>query len=171
MAFTASLRATWVRRLLDPAPQPWKRIVWFMLHLHGGSLGQGEAMPVAAISYRGLPGVTDMPSFMVDAFKARGELPTLVVADEATWTFEELLSSPLAFNPAAKYDGYAPSHPGHIAYDRDAEANTRSQQVAVARSLVGRRLAQIRHLMPYVTFRQHGARYVPGTSHSSTRGE
>ena len=40
-AFTAAIHTTWVRRLLDPAPRPWKNIVWSMLQsVYGTYLGQ-----------------------------------------------------------------------------------------------------------------------------------
>ena len=153
--FTDSLRATWITRLLDPAPQPWKNILWSMLDDAYGGLGQGERLLVSAMTFDDLPGDTGMPRVFVHALKAWGRLPTPQPMSE-TPRYEVLMKSPLLFNSAATHDGYTPTQQKHVTYKRQLGATAESMAIRRAQQNHGRMVAGwgfrlIEDIMPFLS--------------------
>ena len=59
--FAESLRVTWFRRLMDPAPRVWKGLVWAYVVEAYGHLQQGPRLLCSSVDFTRLPG--HMPSF------------------------------------------------------------------------------------------------------------
>mgnify|MGYP001176516041 CR=1 FL=1 len=113
-AFVDSLHATWIKRLLDPAPQTWKNILWSMLRSKYGHLGMGDHILVSSLDFSDLGGSTGMPPLFVSAFKAWGKLPT-PQPTRTSQPYEALMAKPILYSPAAVAHNHAPRHPHHLA--------------------------------------------------------
>ena len=74
--FAKSLRATWVRRLLDPAPQQWKNIVWEYVRTIPSvrDLGIHEQAFTSALTFHDIP--ARFPPLFRAAIRAWAEMPT-----------------------------------------------------------------------------------------------
>ena len=73
--FAEALRMTWIRRLMDPAPQLWKALVWEYIEESYGWLRQGTTILTSTVYFKLLP--NDMPALFREALITFGSIPTM----------------------------------------------------------------------------------------------
>ena len=148
-SFVDALRVRWVRRLVDPAPHPYKGLVFYWIHRAYGHLRQGQRLLVSTCDFLCLgEGVPPFWSAVLRALGARRGLVPAVDQGEAcpevTYaqaregmlrsvnvmrdaTLAEVLMEPLWYNPSMQ--GWL----GAAVVDRQGyEVHARKQSPAVA---------------------------------------
>lgn len=70
-----ALRLTWILRLLDPSPQPWKGLIWEHVHEQLGWLHQGERAIMSALPIALPPGGSDSGRFWRSVLGCWNALP------------------------------------------------------------------------------------------------
>ena len=152
--FATSLRLTWIRRFLDPAPQLWKNLVWEYVQEAYGFLRQGELLLASSLDFSRLP--IDMPPLFRTMLIEWGRLCTPQRNQPSS--HEAVLVEPLLFNPIARRDESFASNQ-YRAYRRpvstDAE-RLRNAQWRVAGVMSNHGLCVVQDLLPFLTIRQYG---------------
>ena len=105
--FSAALRATWIRLLLDPAPQQWKNIVWEYVRAIPSvrALGVHEQAFTSALTFTDIP--TRFPPLFRAAMRAWAELTTLRPTEAAmgrALEYEQVAAFSPYYNRAALAD-------------------------------------------------------------------
>ena len=152
-AFLDALRATWVRRLIDPAPQTWKNIIWAMLRSTYGPLAHGDLVVMSSLDFADLNGASGMPPLFVAAFQAWGRLDTPEL-EPAAMTYESLMRMPVLFSPGAFDLDHMPATPHHVAGRRqlrltDASRSLLTRQRQHAQFLTGLGIGEVQHILPF----------------------
>ena len=134
---------SWVKRLLDPAPQIWKNVLWEMLEGVYGGYCLGPRLIVSATTLGDLPGASGMPDLFVRALQAWARLPTPQLAPLDAPTFEEVSSQPLIMNPANGYPGFAPRRAASVPVLRTRDGEALRERDRVARLLASENLTHV----------------------------
>ena len=149
--FAASLHATWIRRLINPSPQPWKNILWSMINHTYGHLRLGQRLLVSTTPFSLLPGTSGCPPLFCRALKAWGSLPTPARV-EGPYTYMEAATDPLVLNPSGWSDTARPRRLEHVPRYRHADATVQARREQYAARMTQAGLSQSQHLLPYLDF-------------------
>ena len=155
--FADALRATWVRKLLDPTPQPWKNLVWGGINSVYGHLRMGERILLSTVTFHDLTTQSGLPPVFVNALKAWGRLPT--PQPKAGGTLKrEALSSPLYYDPSEAPEALEPNNQEHVASLRQAGLTQRSVELRnrhreIANQLAASGMHTVADLTPFIDIR------------------
>ena len=173
--FVEALRTMWVRRLLEPAPQPWKNILWALgfARVRPAARLLGEHLLTSADTLREF--ASGLPSPFREGLLTWGSMPTPIPLGEGRAAlrqpappdphYDAVIVQPLAFNSSAREPGYQPppASEAHVAFRRTTDDSLRVRQQRTAAQLLSRDLVLVRDLAPYV----HIAAQPDGSLHAS----
>ena len=156
--FTEALRVSWVRRLLDPAPAPWKNLVWAcgFAACPAGMERCGEHVLSSSSSLQQFASaLPPLGSLFREAMLTWGRMPTprlTTAAQRQALPLEAVETMPLWFNPAAAEADHEPDPRSvHAALRRTRDEAIRARREAVATKAAAQHFVLVRDLLPYVT--------------------
>ena len=153
--FAEALRMTWIRRLMDPAPQLWKALVWEYIEESYGWLRQGTTILTSTVDFKRLP--EDMPALFREALITFGSLPTMEFKHPKEPKFHEIVATPILYSPSMHREGATVDPPQHIAAKRSRNWLLLVRQEKAARTAAEYGLTHVRHLLPFLKRRGEGS--------------